>query len=454
MKLLFIIPEYPPHSGGGITTFYRHLLPELCRQGHQVHVLAGSAFSPALPGYSDDGLTVEFLDPQRVAAKLAQFDRYRAVPEFQRHLAAAWAAWEQVEGGKAYDLVETTDWGLLFIPWIVSATSPPAIVQLHASIGQIDACDPQLDSPLQGNLMRLIETSLLSLADELQANSPANAKAWKQLLGREITYIPPALPVQPVVPTAPSSQGLVVGRVQYWKGATILCEALRLLGCQAPVIEWLGRDTVYQESGLSMASYLKQTYGDIWGTRVRPLGARSPAETLHRQANAGYLVVPSIWDVFNYACVEGMAQGLPVLCSQGAGAVDLITPGVNGLTFAANNPSALAASLDSLSEMTAKQKQTMGDAARQTIATELSPRKIAQQRIAAYEQLVQRGRFSIRPNDWLLDAVSPNQPLATPLAFLNHLPLRELSQYLLQRSVKKLVNNKLVSNKLVNLSTH
>ncbi|MBI4783113.1 MAG: glycosyltransferase family 4 protein [Oscillatoriophycideae cyanobacterium NC_groundwater_1537_Pr4_S-0.65um_50_18] len=441
MKLLFVIPEYPPHSGGGITTFYRHLLPELCRQGHQVHVLAGSAFSPALPSYHAAGLTVEFLDPQRVTANLVKFDRYRATPEFQRHLAAAWAAWEQVEGGIAYDLVETTDWGLLFVPWIVSPKSPPTIVQLHASIGQIDVCDPQLDTPLQGNLIRLIEVSLLAIADELQANSLANANAWNQLLRRKVTYIPPALSAQPIAATEPSIHGLVVGRVQYWKGATVLCEALRLLGYQAPKIDWLGRDTVYQESGLSMAGYLKQTYGDVWGTRVRSLGERSPAETQQRQANAGYMIVPSIWDVFNYACVEGMAQGQPVLCSQGAGAVDLITPGVNGLTFAANDPSALAASLNTLLSMTKQQRQAMGAAARQTIATQLSPSEIAQQRTAAYEQVVQRGRFSTPPNDWLLEAVSPGQPLATPLAFLNHLPLRELSQYVLQRSVQKLVRS-------------
>jgi len=113
------VPEYPPLTGGGIATYYGALVPPLLRQGHKVRVIAGSAFSPRLAGYQLPGLSVEFLEPTEVSASMRRFDRYRLMPELQRHLAAAWAAWERANGGAGFDVTETTDWGLLFIPWIV-----------------------------------------------------------------------------------------------------------------------------------------------------------------------------------------------------------------------------------------------------------------------------------------------------------------------------------------------
>lgn len=445
MKLLFIIPEYPPSSGGGIATFYGNLLPELARQGHKVHVVVSNALSSAQPSYQANGLTVEFIDQQKIAANLKRFDHYHAIPGLQSNLANAWTTWDHTNGGKDYDVVETTDWGLLFVPWIASTDSPPTVVQLHASIGQIDFYDPQIDNQLQGNLIRLLEAGLLSSADELQANSQLNARAWSELIQRSVTYIPPALslPTHPKTtdypnPVEQSPEGLVVGRIQYWKGPTILCEALRILGTKAPMLGWLGRDTPYQASGESMANYLKRTYPDAWGTKVSPLGTLPSRETLERQAKAAFMVVPSIWDVFNYTCVEGMALAQTVLCSEGAGASDLITNGVNGMTFVAKNPVALAEGLDALLSLSSSQRSQMGEAARHTIETTLAPAQIAQQRIESYKKLLQRGRFPVRPNSWMIETVSPAQPLESPLSFLDYLPLQELSRYIIRRSLKKL----------------
>jgi glycosyltransferase involved in cell wall biosynthesis len=442
MKLLFVIPEYPPYSGG-IATFYRQVLPALVELGHQVDVLVGSAFISNQPSYQLDGVNVQFLDSTAVHQNLSRFNRYRAIPEFQRHLAAAWTAWDQVKRGEAYDVVETTDWGMLFVPWIVANDSPPTVVQLHASIGQIDFYDPQLESQLQTSLARLIESNLLALADELQAPSQANANAWKELTGRSVTSIPPALsPTITPRPTTKSANGLVVGRIQYWKGPTILCEALQQLGGNGPLIDWVGRDTPYQESGTSMTAYLEKNYPGIWGKSVRPLGSFSPEETAKLQAAAAFMVVPSIWDVFNYTCVEGMAQGQVVLCSQGAGAADLISHGVNGLTYAANNPQALAETLQTFLSLSESARKQIGEAAQQTVQTKLAPLQVAQQRILAYQDLLQRGKFPMRPNAWLIDAVSPSQPLENPLAFLNYLPLKDLSRYVFQRSFQKLVRSR------------
>src|SRR5471032_6246 len=119
MKLLFVLPEYHPHPGGGIATFYQQTLPPLVRLGHKVHVLVGGAFTSHQAPCKVDGVTVDYVDDQVVTKAQGRFSAYAAIPTLQRHLAAAWTAWEQSGGGKDYDLVETTDWGLLFVPWIL-----------------------------------------------------------------------------------------------------------------------------------------------------------------------------------------------------------------------------------------------------------------------------------------------------------------------------------------------
>jgi glycosyltransferase involved in cell wall biosynthesis len=261
------------------------------------------------------------------------------------------------------------------------------------------------------------------------------------MTGRDVTYIPPALSSKAITkPLNKSANGLVVGRIQHWKGPTILCEALRLLGEKSPTIDWIGRDTVYRDSKTLMSAYLTQTYPDMWGKKIQPLGTFSIEETCQLQAMANFILVPSIWDVFNYTCVEGMAQGQLVLCSQGAGAADLITDGVNGLTFKVGDPQSLAKGLDTLLSWSVAKREEIGKAAQETVKTKLAPAKIAQQRIEIYEKLINNGRFPNRPNSWLIDAVSPTQPLEKPLAFLDLLSLRELSNYLWKRSLQKFLS--------------
>lgn len=443
MKILFVLPEYLPNSGGGIATFYNYLAPELIEQGHQVDIFVCSTFTDKQIDYKANGVTVKFLDHYLIKQNLQKFSYYSATPELQMHLACAHTAWEELDGGYGYDLVETTDWGMLFAPWVVSENRPPTIVQLHASIGQIDYQDPQLDAQTQSTLFRLIEIGLLAFADELQTNSQSNAQYWQQLINRNIHYIPPSINIKDVSQSYTNTvNGLVVGRVQYWKGPTVLCEALRLLKENAPNIDWIGRDTVYRDSKSSMSTYLLQNYSDVWGKKLYPIGTFSPEETRKLQTKAKFIIVPSIWDVFNYTCAEGMALGKVVLCSQGAGASGLIVDGVNGLNFKANDAQSLAHSIEVIMSWSDSKIEEVGRAAQETVINILNPKLIAQKRIETYENLIKRGNYPIKPNQWIIDAVSPRENLEKPLAFLDHLPLRKLINYTINRSFKKVLKRR------------
>lgn len=437
MKLLFVVSEYGPGVTGGIATYYRNLLPELARRGHEIRVLLADRGVDPLP---DDvpGITVSRVGPKLVEAELARFDAFAAVPVLQTRLARARAAWRMAGEGEGYDLVETTDYNTLFVPWVMPASRPPVLVQLHGSSGQLLTHDPIAGEELQASVTRLLETSLLGRADELQSYGGPNAREWAGLLGREVVHLWPAWRPSAEAPPATLAEGvegLVVARIQCWKGAAVLCEALRLSGPDAPKIGWVGADTHYRKAGYWYRDYLAATYPDVWYSKLFPMGRRSPTETAALQAAARFVVVPSTWDVFNLAAVEAMGQGRAVVCSEGAGAAELIRDGETGFRCPAGDAAALADRLRRVRGLDEAGRRRMGEAARAAVAETLDPGRVAELRLARYETLAKRQTQPQRLTRFEL--VGPEEVVGDSLAFLDRLPLRRLVRYAIQRALRR-----------------
>lgn len=445
MKLLFVLPEFGLYVAGGIATFYRCLLPELTARGHVVHVVLADEGRCPTPAEPPKGVTVQRVDCAQAAPWLARLETLRLVPELRRRLALAYAAWEVARRGEGFDVVETTDWGMLFAPWTAHADRPPLVVQLHSSHGQMGHYDAIEGTELQNALTQLLELSLLPRADELQTPGAPNAREWGQLLGREVIPILPAWQALPE-PCRPAANqpvaGLVVGRVQCWKGPAVLCEALRLLGQAAPTIRWAGADTYYRRSGHSMRAHLATSYPNVWGRQVIPLGPRLPAEVAALQAATSFLVVPSIWDVFNLSAVEGMAAGRVVVCSEGAGAAELLRDGTNGFRCPANDPAALADRLRQAQELSDEDRRRMGEAARATVLEQLDPARVVAPRIARFEQL-SAGNVPRRvDHPWLTGLVGLAERPFDPLAVLDNLPLKTLTERVFRRAWGRVVGTR------------
>jgi glycosyltransferase involved in cell wall biosynthesis len=438
MKLLFVVPEYGPSVTGGIATFYRHLLPALVRRGHAAHVVLadnGPGPAPAPP----PGVTLARVGHKAIDAESGRFDALAAVPVLQRRLARAWAAWRLAGEGEGFDLVETADFGTLFAPWAALPSGPPVLVQLHASNGQIMTHDPIAGDELEACVARLVEASLLGRADELQSYGGPNAREWAGRLGREVVHLWPAWRAEgePGPATLPEGvEGLVVGRVQCWKGPEVLCQALRRLGPNAPVIGWVGDDTHYRHGGRWTSQHLAATYPDVWGRKLLPLGRRLPAEVAALQAAARFVVVPSTWDVFNLVAAEAMGRSRVVVCSEGAGAAELIRDGENGFRCLAGDAAALADRVRVAHGLGDAERRQVGEAARETVVKELDPDRIAAQRLARYEALVSRRPQRRGPD--LSGLFGTGELLEEPLAFLDRMPLRRLVRYSFRRAWARL----------------
>jgi glycosyltransferase involved in cell wall biosynthesis len=437
MKLLFVVPEFGPDVTGGIATYYRHLLPELARRGHTVHVVLVNA-NAARPPETAPGMTVTRVEAKDVAAESRQLDALAAVPDLQRRLARAWAAWRVARAGEGFDVVEATDYGTLFAPWLAQPSRPAVQVQLHGSNGQLLTHDPIAGEELHASVTRLLEASLLGRAEELQSYGVANTREWAGLLGREVVHLWPAWRSAGDTESAAlpeGVEGLVVGRVQSWKGPETLCEAVRRLGAAAPTIAWVGGDTPFRHSDQWTGQHLAKLYPDVWGRKVLPLGRRTPREAAALQQAARFVIVPSTWDVFNLSAVEGMGRGKVVICSDGAGAADLIRDGESGFRFPAENAAALAEQLRRVKELSDAERQRIGEAGRAVVNAELDPERVAERRLARYETLAKERTGAARLT---LPALAGfGDEIADPLAFLDRLPLRRLVRGVVRQGMRR-----------------
>ena len=108
----------------------------------------------------------------------------------------------------------------------------------------------------QSVLIRLIERAGLGRSN-LQTLSGANASFWRAETGSDAAIIHPAWQrTEEPAPQALGNRGLVVGRVQRWKGPQVLCAALNLLGSRAPDFDWIGKDTPWDDCKGSTIAHL------------------------------------------------------------------------------------------------------------------------------------------------------------------------------------------------------
>ena len=441
MKVLFILPEYYPHSGGGISTYYEHYIKALLPHCDQIKVIVGSGYTQADNDFEHEGINVEYLKPALYRQHLDKFTQYDLLPEYKNNIAAAWAMWQQANQGDGYDVIECTDFGLGFIPWIIEHNKP-VITRLHGSYGQVMFHENNSIADLSIPFIQQTELLLLSLADQLVTHSKANNTYWDNLLGPEKTkHIYPVYEktVDPASLSQRNKYGLVTARIQKWKGPVELCKAYNLLRHQ-PIINWFGNDKIYTEHQ-STNSYLKETFPAVWGKSIVPHPPVPNEQVQALQQKAWFGVVPSTWDMFNFTCVEFMAAGTPLICSDGAGAGELIINGVNGFKYAADNVQALAECITKLTELGEDEYYQMAVNSAQTIKTELSSNKLIPVNLQVYQLAL--NNFKPAPSNAFLNSLYKPSDIKYDISrVLNKQPLKKLITYIISRiklkiSVKK-----------------
>lgn len=437
LKVLFVLPEYGPGVRGGIARFYQHAIAGLRSAGCQVDVCVASCDAPERIA----GDVAMWVERDEVLAAESQLSHLALAPTLRNQLAVAFAAYKKCSGGDGYDVVEVTDWGLLYVPWLAhGGRRAPVVVQLHGSPGQIGYRDPLVGEELSDLLTRAFEVAYLPRADDLHTPGLANASDWQKLLGKNVRHIPPAWPS---TNPGPGSQafgafGVVAGRLQSWKGPELLCEACRELGDESPVILWVGGDHPFERFDQSMSNHLAAKYPEIWGRKIVAVGSQTQEITRSVQNAAGFAVHPSSWDVFALAVVESMEAGKVVVCSDQAGASWLIEHGKNGFVYPGHDFRRLAELIKHVSQLDKPTLSRIGGEAQRAVAQNLDMTKITGQRLASYGAL--EPRDDDRGHPWLANVFGPSRSyMMSEEVFLDGIRLKALMRYVTKRTLRRLL---------------
>ncbi len=442
MHIQIYTPEYS-NFGGGISTFYKNLAPALVAEGCRVSVIEGSAYLHHISSDRryDRMVEVQVLETARVNTWTQRSVHLSRLVDLRRSICAACAMTDQAKECLDTDVIEASDFGLLGLPAIIQGVRP-VIIQAHASTGQIGLYDPSPADGLDAIISLALETWAGQQAADWQSYSQANADYWSRQSGRPVRYLRPAWESRPKDSpdsVTPLNQISIFGRIQRWKGPQVLCDALRLMP-STPSILWHGRDVHLRGMKSSTSQQLAADYPDVWGSRVR-LNAPVPyADVLSIQERSLLNLIPSTWDVFNFTVIEAMDSGRPVVCSNGAGASELIEDGVTGFVYDGSSAEALAAALDRALSTPLARLQEIGRNAREHVARELDPKKIARERIASYEEAIRSHRIVSKRSvpGWVEQLVSPHESSLHPLSFLEQFPLRDITSYVGSRLLRKI----------------
>lgn len=438
MKILFILPEYYPHSGAGISTYYLHYVKALQPFCQKIKVIVGSGYVQGEDTFNKEGVEVEYLKPAIYQRYVSQFSKYDLFPEFRNNIAAAWAMWEQAKQGEGFDIIECTDFGLGFIPWLIEHHKP-VITRLHGSSGQIALHENEELHTFSGHLFQSAELGILPLSDVLLTYSIANQKAWNGLLKTDsVKYIPPVynLDLESTENKKRGDFGLVTARIQKWKGPAELCQAAELMTVNCR-IDWVGRDVAFNNY-LSTKSYLAKTYPSVFNKRVHFLPAKLHSEVSSLQKLAKFGLVPSTWDMFNFTTAEFMSAGTPVICSDGAGSSDLIVHGQNGFKYEAGDVKALANCIEQIQHLGIEAYHKISEATQQTIASLLSAAKLTPENMAIYSSI--ENSKPVLSNRFFDEMYRPSKQQHHISELLEKQPLKELAKYLVKRAYQKIVN--------------
>jgi glycosyltransferase involved in cell wall biosynthesis len=351
---------------GGPLTHLRQLAPRVAEEGVDVHVLCAS--DDVAESFHALGVSAETVP---VAHKL--------------DVRGAAAFWPRLRGA---DVVHTHDRRAgLFGRLAGRARGSQIVHTLHglpeeiaARVGREDAPDPpgvtrgRIEWLLHGYLG--IENALTRLGHLV---SPSQALADFVLArgfpARLLHVIPYGVSRDLVPGHVRNGQGpLAVGvaaNLEYWKGVDVLIEAVRL--ASEPLrLEIYGAGSLRGE--LERQAREAGVDAHLHGWVAEPLAA------------IDVLAQPSRADNLPLAVLEAMAAGLPVVGTRVGGIPELVVDGETGLLVPPEDPSALAAALDSLARDRSRLAE-LGRRGRERVEAHFSAEEVGRRTVALYREL-------------------------------------------------------------------
>jgi glycosyltransferase involved in cell wall biosynthesis/SAM-dependent methyltransferase len=392
LKILFLSMEYPPETGlGGIGSYVKSLAPALAARGHEVHVLS-CVEGQQRSDYLDGPVFVH----RRGQMRIQWLGRVLRAPRAMSRINTAiscWLAYRKL--GIGFDVVEIPDW--MAEGWLMALIgSKPLVAHLHTPLrliakhnGRPLGWDGILSDRIERTAVRrahVVTSPSQLLAADLQRDGWLRGDV--AILRYPVDYchwatIPLPIATDPVV--------LFVGRLEPRKAPEVLLEAAGKLRAAVPGlrVDFVGR-SIGTRNGLAYSEWLRARATEL-GVQCRFPGPVKRDELHTWYASARVVVVPSLYDNFPMAALEGMASARPLVCTSSTGAAEIVAESQAGKVVPAGEPDALARALVPYLADPSTAAEA-GARARDVVKRCCAPERVAEDREACYETAIARWR--------------------------------------------------------------
>lgn len=207
---------------------------------------------------------------------------------------------------------------------------------------------------LPSGLVRLVRLALWLLPSAILVNSHATLAT---LGDRVVSRVPHRVLDDPYAPDRPASARTlpdrtpvvaIVGRLSPWKGQGVFLDAIEALAVRGIAIEArVYGSALFGEEEYAAAVEHRVTELVSRGVDVR-LGSFTGSVSDALSEVDVVVNASTIPEPFGQVVVEAIANGVPAVVPDEGGPAEIVSDGVNGLTFAARNASSLAAAVERL----------------------------------------------------------------------------------------------------------
>lgn len=400
MKIGLLSFEFPPETGfGGIGTYTWYQARALAKLGHEVHVVAGlTTPRPALSFRAEDGVHVwRFRSDGALMDAFKRLGRHRLWWSQNRleNAISMFDALSVLRRRHHFDVLEMPECGaegllvnyLTRVPTVVKFHSPARLIMPSYDVRRADHV-----------LCSVIEQIAMFGASTFTSASRFLAEEMRkmQTLPRSIAVVPNGIDLD----SFDSRDGVDArkkfdlrrdrpmiffsGRMEKRKGIH-LCPQIVASILQRYDVQFVfaGQD-LFQYMATTLMPALKDL--PLRGT-FRYLGTLGLEDVGACLRQADIFLMPSLWENCPYSCLEAMAAGKAIVCSDAGGLPELIRHGENGLLARTGDPDSFIAALERLIDDPAL-RERLGGAARRTIEESFTDVQIAGRSIDCYKQCV------------------------------------------------------------------
>ncbi|MEO8482876.1 MAG: glycosyltransferase family 4 protein [Acidobacteriota bacterium] len=399
MRILLLSFEYPPETGfGGIGTYTWYQARALAKLGHTVHVLAGAGAATRIRTTEQDGVTVHRFRASGPLMRVFGLFGLRRMFWTQNRLENGWSmfrGFRALVDREGYDVIEMPECGaegwvlnhLSGANTVVRFHSPARLIMDTYDVSRADvvACGAVEHLAMSG--ARGFTSCSRFLADEVRTRLGIRKSIEVIANGIDLDLFDrePQIDVRQKFGVPPGRPlVLFTGRMEPRKGIELCPEIVgTILERHAVAFAFAGRDLF----GYMKNTLLPQVQARTLRGSIHYLGELdlSTVRSCVRQADVFFL--PSLWENCPYSCIEAMAAGRAIVCSDQGGMPELVEHEVSGLLAHSGNAASYVAQLERVLE-DAGLRERLGAAARRSVETSLTDVHIAERSVAYY-----RSRF-------------------------------------------------------------